>query len=350
MSRSCRRWLLRGVLAAAGCGTALWFATRQVRATGTGEFYQGTADVAVISIVNTAAGVQSSVFVGTTDPSAGGGLSADPSSLYFKTDTYAVYWKSGAAATAWTQIGAGGGGAHDLLSATHTDTTAAAVSRGSIVVGDATPKWVEHVLGAAGTILRSNGTDLLDSTSTFADTYAAGDLLHASAANTITGLADVAAGSFLRSAGVGVAPAYSTTTWPNSATQGDILAASGANAYGNITAVAVGQHLQSAGVGTLPVWATGFRLDGYVTKGANYTTTADDYVINCTSGTFTLTLVAAATAGEGRWLFILNSGTGVITVDGNGAETISGETTQLISGQYEFMALVSDGANWFIIG
>ena len=52
----------------------------------------------------------------------------------------------------------GAGGAHDLLSATHSDTTAAAVSRGSVVVGDSVPKWIELVIGAVGTILQRNAS------------------------------------------------------------------------------------------------------------------------------------------------------------------------------------------------
>lgn len=55
----------------------------------------------------------------------------------------------------------GGSAAHDILSATHTDTLAAVVSRGSILVGNVTPAWSELVLGGAATFLRSDATDLL---------------------------------------------------------------------------------------------------------------------------------------------------------------------------------------------
>lgn len=57
---------------------------------------------------------------------------------------------------------AGGGGAttpHNLLSTTHPDTLAAAVARGSIIRGNATPAWAALAIGAAGTVLRSDGTD-----------------------------------------------------------------------------------------------------------------------------------------------------------------------------------------------
>jgi len=61
----------------------------------------------------------------------------------------------------WTALNAlGGGGAHDMLAATHSDTLAAAVSRGSMIYGNDTPKWAELVVGAAGTYLAADGTDV----------------------------------------------------------------------------------------------------------------------------------------------------------------------------------------------
>lgn len=47
-------------------------------------------------------------------------------------------------------------------------------------------------------------------------------------------------------------------------------------------------------------------------------------LIDCTSGTFTLTFAAAATLGDQATGYIQNSGTGDVTIDGNGAETIDG--------------------------
>lgn len=49
--------------------------------------------------------------------------------------------------------------AHDILSATHDDSTTDAVTRGSIIYGNATPKWDELVIGAANTVFVSDGTD-----------------------------------------------------------------------------------------------------------------------------------------------------------------------------------------------
>ena len=86
-------------------------------------------------------------------------------------------------------------------------------------------------------------------------TYTIGDLIYASAATVLTSLADVAAGAYLRSGGVGVAPLWSTATLPNTATTGDLLYASGANVYANLADVAAGSYLRSGGVGVAPAWA-----------------------------------------------------------------------------------------------
>lgn len=94
--------------------------------------------------------------------------------------------------------------AHNLLSATHGDTTASTVARGDVVVGTgASPTWDNLALGTVGKILRSNGTDLLYSTATFADTYTASNLLYSNGANTVTGLATTNSGILITN-GTGV--------------------------------------------------------------------------------------------------------------------------------------------------
>lgn len=71
-----------------------------------------------------------------------------------------LYWNGSLVA------GGGGGGApHTLLSTTHTDTSAAVVARGAIVTGQgASPAWARLTIGSAGTVLRSDGTDVAWST------------------------------------------------------------------------------------------------------------------------------------------------------------------------------------------
>lgn len=67
-----------------------------------------------------------------------------------------VYVYDGAA---WAELSAAGGSAHNLLSATHSDTTAHVAVRGDIVVADSTPKFARLPIGGAGKVLYSDGTD-----------------------------------------------------------------------------------------------------------------------------------------------------------------------------------------------
>lgn len=84
-------------------------------------------------------------------------------------------------------------------------------------------------------------------------------------------------------------------------------------------------------------------------KSANYTAVAADHgqLLAC-SGTFTLSLTAAATLGDGWAAFARNVDTGVITVDPNGAETIDGVSTlTLYPG--ESCLIMCDGSNFFTL-
>ena len=68
-------------------------------------------------------------------------------------------------------------------------------------------------------------------------------------------------------------------------------------------------------------------------------------LITYTSGTFSQTFEAAASLGEGWYVNLQNTGTGVVTCDPNGSETISGSTTSVIPGGVIDL-LVCDGSNF----
>lgn len=60
----------------------------------------------------------------------------------------------------WACTATPSGAAHAILSATHTDTTAAAVVRGDLMTGQtATPEWTRLAVGGANDILGTDGTD-----------------------------------------------------------------------------------------------------------------------------------------------------------------------------------------------
>lgn len=85
----------------------------------------------------------------------------------------------------------------------------------------------------------------------------------------------------------------------------------------------------------------------FTQKSADYTLTDLDYHIECIANTFTITLPTAVGI-SGREYSIKNSGSGIITVDGDGAETIDGAATQTLN-QWDSIKIVSNGSNWLII-
>ena len=74
---------------------------------------------------------------------------------------------------------------------------------------------------------------------------------------------------------------------------------------------------------------------------------ADNYLLNCTSGTFTVTLPTAVGILMKEYV-VKNSGAGVITLDGDTAETIDGELTQAINPN-DCLTVRSTNAGWIII-
>ncbi len=91
----------------------------------------------------------------------------------------------------------------------------------------------------------------------------------------------------------------------------------------------------------------GGQVLGYKEVTATYTVLTTDYTINCTANTFTVNLPTAVGA-TGQVYNIKNTGTGIITVDGNGSETIDGVTTQTLT-QYDCITIQSTGSAWIII-
>ena len=125
---------------------------------------------------------------------------------------------------------------------------------------------------ADGTVLTGSNSSVLPVASggTNITSYAVGDLVYASGSTTLAKLADVAVGSSLISGGVGVAPSWgkiNLTTHVNGTlpianggtnlttyTTGDILYASAADTLGKLPDVAVNNSLISGGVGVAPSW------------------------------------------------------------------------------------------------
>ncbi len=159
----------------------------------------------------------------------------------------------------------------DLLYATATDTLAKlAKSTSSTRVLTNTgasnaPAWAQVTLtsGVTGTLPEANG-------GTGNASYAVGDLIQASATTTLAKLAAVATGNVLISGGVttvsswgkvtltghvsGVLPEANGGTNQSTYTTGDLLQASASNTLSKLAAVATGNVLLSGGTGTASAW------------------------------------------------------------------------------------------------
>lgn len=144
----------------------------------------------------------------------------------------------------------------DIIYASATDTLSklADVATGNALISGgvgAAPSWGKITLTGhvSGTLPVGNGGTGITS-------YSVGDIIYASAAGTLTTLAAVAAGSFLRSAGASTAPVWSTVTIPNAAAQGDILIATAANTWTSLVKSATAtRYLSNTGTNNNPAWA-----------------------------------------------------------------------------------------------
>jgi len=157
--------------------------------------------------------------------------------------------------------------------------------------------------------------------------YVVGDILYASTTTALSRLADVTAGSYLRSGGAATAPLWSTLVLPNSATTGDLLFASAANTIGNLADVAVGQVLVSGGLGVTPSYTASPTLTGLTLSGL----TANSFLYSGAGSALTTT--GAPTNGQ---LLIGNTGNapqlGTIAVTTGNSYVTLGAGTVTLSG------------------
>lgn len=94
----------------------------------------------------------------------------------------------------------------------------------------------------------------------------------------------------------------------------------------------------------------GAPLSSYAAKTGAYSVVLGDKgkTLDC-SGTWTLSLLAAATAGDGYTVAVRNGGTGVITLDPNLSETIDGGATMTVNAS-ESLILYCNGSAWIAVG
>ena len=116
-----------------------------------------------------------------------------------------------------------------------------------------------------------------------------------------------------------------------------------------------GQVLTTDGAGAVTFADAGGGAFAYTidNKTAAYTVVSGDLgkIINCSSGTFTISLTSAATLGAGWYCWIYNTDDGAsnfaVTIDPDGSETIGFKST-IVLRQLEGVKIVSDGTNWLV--
>lgn len=207
---------------------------------------------------------------------------------------------------------------------------AATATAGQVLLSgaNAAPTWSTATFpsgsGAAGTLLRSDGTNAVYTTSTFADTYAANTLLYSNGANTVEGLATVNNASLSTSA-TGV------PTWL-ALTDGEIVigSAAGAPAAATITAgtgISVVNGNNSITIATTATGITWSEIAGTTQAAA----VDNGYIIGNASQT-TVTLPATAAIGSvvevvgkgaGGWILAASAGD---TIQIGGDATSAGGT------------------------
>lgn len=93
----------------------------------------------------------------------------------------------------------------------------------------------------------------------------------------------------------------------------------------------------------------------FVTASKSITTSGDNdatvYICDTTTGNITFTLPAAADYGVGNKMTVIktDSSTYDVILDADGSELINDASTYTITQQYDYITIISDGFNWWIV-
>jgi hypothetical protein len=211
-------------------------------------------------------------------------------------------------------------------------------------------------------------------------TYTTGDMLYASATNTLSKLGIGTSTQFMQvNSGI---PSWrsdlvsSSTTFNigNDATNNYVqfqssggtrsvtTVATGTSGGAQITAIGSNGGVSYAGfsatdgtnTSTLLTTPVGSQFIGsislpYKNISGTYTATYLDHTIICTSGTFTITLPTAVNVSNtGVEFEIFNAGAGTITIATTSSQTINGSTTRTLNTQNTGFKVQSNNANWIV--
>lgn len=235
---------------------------------------------------------------------------------------------------------------------------ASASTSGQVLQGSTTgtPTWstptYPSASGSAGVILRSDGTNNIYSTSTFADTYAVSTILYASGANAVSGLA-AANRAVLTSGATGV-PVMTAL-----ANDGELIIGSTAGAPAAAT-LTPGTGISIAnGSNSITISATGGGFGVATVAGTSQAAAVNTMYILLNAGQTTVTLpgtcsvgdtviLVGSTANTGGWILDAPAGDTIIF---NGSTTSAGGTitSSALAGQtIEVVCDVQD-TSWVVV-
>jgi hypothetical protein len=181
----------------------------------------------------------------------------------------------------------------------------------------AAPSWstptYPSASGSAGVIIRSNGTNNVYSTSTFADTYAINSFLYASAANTVTALAP-ALSSVLASS----AASTGVPTWVGPLTNGQVVVGStGATPVAATLTAGTGISI-SNGAGSITINATGSGMATVEVTGTTQAMAVNTVYIANNAALVVFTLPASFAVGDA--ISVVGKGAGGWRIDQNAGQ------------------------------
>lgn len=189
-------------------------------------------------------------------------------------------------------------------------------------------------------------------------TVSSGNFTSANFTNLTASNASFSSGSFTSANFVNLSTTNLTASYAN-ITSGGFNSANFTNLTASAASVTSGTFyslvvtnlvvVSSASVPGLGTVGSGGSTWSLVQKTANYTATSNDYTIECTSGTFTVTLPTAVSI-SGKVYVIKNSGSGQISIATTSSQTIDAYTSGVRKlNQYDSLIVQSNGSNWIII-
>lgn len=154
--------------------------------------------------------------------------------------------------------------------------------------------------------------------------FTVGDLLYADTTTSLAALASVSAGSYLRSAGLSSAPAWSTVKIPNTDAAGDLWYGSASDVMSALAIGTVGKVLRSDG--SAPAWSTFTIPDTYAQGDVLYASATNVLTALVKNTTATRYLSNTGTSNNPAWaqITLSNGVTGVLgaTNGGTGQSTV----------------------------